>query len=185
MFFTDRFQFFFQLEVEVVFFLNIILNLILCFWVFTYVQMSYVLIRLLSVIKIQTSHSNCSHFLYYVVPISFQFSLFGKKSFLFYLSFLSRTFTIHRTAEGRGYLFNSSLPLPPFSQTLRHQHLCPQLAAALEWDPLVSKAKFLTMKLCTLTVIQIFREGENFLYKLWPICVITISAYLIFGVCLL
>ena len=41
--------------------------------------------------------------------------------FFFYLDFLSRTFTIHRTAgEGGGYLFNSSLPLPPASQTLRH-----------------------------------------------------------------
>ena len=41
--------------------------------------------------------------------------------FLFYLGFLSRTFTIHGTAgEGGGYLFNSSLPLPPASQTLRH-----------------------------------------------------------------
>ena len=37
------------------------------------------------------------------------------------LGFLSRTFTIHRTAgEGRGYLFNSSLPLPPASQTPIH-----------------------------------------------------------------
>ena len=41
--------------------------------------------------------------------------------FFFYRGFLSRTFTIHRTAgEGGGYLFNSSLPLPPASQTLRH-----------------------------------------------------------------
>ena len=42
-------------------------------------------------------------------------------SFFLYLAFLSRTFTIHKTAgEGGGYLFNSSLPLPPASQTLRH-----------------------------------------------------------------
>ena len=41
--------------------------------------------------------------------------------FFFYLGFLSRTFTIHKTAgEGGGYLFNSPLPLPPVSQTLRH-----------------------------------------------------------------
>ena len=41
--------------------------------------------------------------------------------FFFYLGFLSRTFTIHRTAgEGGGYLFNSFLPLPPASQTLRY-----------------------------------------------------------------
>ena len=36
--------------------------------------------------------------------------------------FLSRRFTNHRTAgEGGGHLFNSSLPLPPASQTLTHQ----------------------------------------------------------------
>ena len=41
--------------------------------------------------------------------------------FFFYLGFLSGTFTIHRTAGERGgHLFNSSLPLPPASQTLRH-----------------------------------------------------------------
>ena len=41
--------------------------------------------------------------------------------FLFYLGFLSRTFTNHRTAgEGGGHFFNSSLPLPPALQTLRH-----------------------------------------------------------------
>ena len=41
--------------------------------------------------------------------------------FFFYLGFLSCTFMIHRTAgEGGGYLFNSSLPLLPASQTLRH-----------------------------------------------------------------
>ena len=49
-------------------------------------------------------------------------NLLDKYFFFFsYLGFLSRTFTIHRTAgEGGGYLFNSSLPLPPASQTLRH-----------------------------------------------------------------
>ena len=40
----------------------------------------------------------------------------------FYLGFLSQiTFTNHRTAgEGAGHFFNSSLPLPSNSQTLRH-----------------------------------------------------------------
>ena len=39
----------------------------------------------------------------------------------FYLGFLLRTFTNHRTAEEGGeYFFNSSLPLPPASQTLKH-----------------------------------------------------------------
>ena len=38
-----------------------------------------------------------------------------------YLGFLSRTFTIYRTAgKGEDYLFNSSLPLPPVSQAIRH-----------------------------------------------------------------
>ena len=42
--------------------------------------------------------------------------------FFFYLGFLSRTFTINRTTgEAENYLFNSYLPLPPASQTLRHQ----------------------------------------------------------------
>ena len=41
--------------------------------------------------------------------------------FFFYLGFLSRTFTKHRIAgEGGGHFFNSSLLLPPASQTLRH-----------------------------------------------------------------
>ena len=39
--------------------------------------------------------------------------------FFFFLGFLSRTFTIHRTAgEGEGYLFNSSLLFPPVSRAL-------------------------------------------------------------------
>ena len=43
------------------------------------------------------------------------------QDFFFYLSFLSRIFTIHRTSgEGEGYLFNSFLQFPPTSQTLRH-----------------------------------------------------------------
>ena len=43
------------------------------------------------------------------------------QQFFFYLSFLSQTFMIQRAAgEGRGYFFQSSLPLPLASQTLRH-----------------------------------------------------------------
>ena len=39
----------------------------------------------------------------------------------FYLGFLSQPFMNHRTVgEGGGHFFNSSLPLPPASQTLRH-----------------------------------------------------------------
>ena len=44
-----------------------------------------------------------------------------KEAFFFYLCFLLRTFTNHRIAEeDGGHFFNSSLPLPPASQTLRH-----------------------------------------------------------------
>ena len=56
----------------------------------------------------------------------------------FFLSgFFLRTFMSQRTGgEERGYLFNSSLPLTPTSQTLRQllqrAHLCTQLAARLE-----------------------------------------------------
>ena len=72
--------------------------------------------------------------------------------FFFYLGFLSRTFTIHGTAgEGGGYLFNSSLPLPPTSWTLRHQpgDYCRELTFAHNWqpdsnqEPLVSERKSL------------------------------------------
>ena len=51
-------------------------------------------------------------------------------TFFFYLGFLTRTFTNHRTAgEEGGHFFNSSLPLPPASQTLAERlllraHLC-------------------------------------------------------------
>ena len=54
-------------------------------------------------------------------------------NFVFYLGFLSRTFTNHRTAgEGGGHFFNSSLPLPPSSQTLRHLQgdYCRELTSA-------------------------------------------------------
>ena len=44
-----------------------------------------------------------------------------KLIFFFYLGFFSQPFTNHGTAgEGGGHFFNSSLPLPPASQTLRH-----------------------------------------------------------------
>ena len=37
------------------------------------------------------------------------------------MGFLSQTLTIERTAgKGGRYLFNSSLPLPPASETFRH-----------------------------------------------------------------
>ena len=44
----------------------------------------------------------------------------GTVDCFFYVGFLSPAFTIHRTVgEGGGYFFNSSVPLPPASQTLR------------------------------------------------------------------
>ena len=52
--------------------------------------------------------------------VSFWYVFPPRLVFFFYLGFFSRTFTIHRTtAEGGGYLFNSSLPLPPISQTFK------------------------------------------------------------------
>ena len=75
--------------------------------------------------------------------------------FFFYLGFLSRTFTNRRTAEeGRRHFCNSSLPLPPASQTIRH--LCRKSTSANSQqpgsnrEPLVSERKSLTTKLRTL-----------------------------------
>ena len=62
----------------------------------------------------------------------------NKPFFFFYLGFLSRTFTIHRTAgEGRSYLFNSCLPLPLALQILRHQpnDYSRELTSAHNWQP--------------------------------------------------
>ena len=76
--------------------------------------------------------------------------------FFFYLGFLSQTFTNHRTAgKGGGHLFSSSLPLPPASQTLRHQpgDYYTELTSThsqqpdLNQEPLVCKCKSLTTKL--------------------------------------
>ena len=71
--------------------------------------------------------------------------------FFFYLGFLSRTFTIHKTAgEGGGYLFfNPFLPLPSASQTHRHQSgdYCRELPFDSNLEPLVSRRKSLTTKL--------------------------------------
>ena len=51
-----------------------------------------------------------------------QFNQSMEISFFFHLDFLSQPFTNHKTAgEGEGHFFSPSLPLPPASQTLRHQ----------------------------------------------------------------
>ena len=82
-----------------------------------------------------------------------------RKIFFFYLGFLSRTFTNHRTAgEGGGHFSNSSLPLPPASQALRHQpgDHCGGLTSAHSQQPdsnrefLLSERKSLTTKLRTI-----------------------------------
>ena len=91
------------------------------------------------------------------MKIIFQFSFF------FYLGFLSRTFTNHRTAgEGGGHLFNSSLLLPPASQALRHWpgDYCGELTSAHSQppdssrEPLVSERKSVTTKLRTLKSVN-------------------------------
>ena len=76
--------------------------------------------------------------------------------FNIYLGFLLRTFTNHQTTgEGGGHVFNSSLPLPPNSQTIRHQqgNYFRQLTSTHSQQPdpsrelLVSERKWLTTKL--------------------------------------
>ena len=93
----------------------------------------------------------------YLILMFFLFVL----SFFFYLSFVSRTFTNHWTArEGGGHSINSSLPLPPASQTLRHQpgDYCRELTSAHSQqphsnrEPLVSERKSLTTKLRALFI---------------------------------
>ena len=68
--------------------------------------------------------------------------------FFFYLGFLLQPFTNHRTAGEAGeHFYNSSLPLPPASRTLRHQlgDYCRELTSAhrqqpdSNWEPLVSE----------------------------------------------
>ena len=56
------------------------------------------------------------------VPVSkCQVFLFFFCFVFFFLGFLSRTFTNYRTVGKRGgHFFNSLLPIPPASQTLRH-----------------------------------------------------------------
>ena len=82
--------------------------------------------------------------------------------FFFFLGFHSRTFTIHRTAaEGGRFFFNSSLPLPPASQTLRRWpgDYCRELTSAYSQQPdsnrefLVSERKLLTTKLRTFAAL--------------------------------
>ena len=81
-------------------------------------------------------------------------------SFFFYMGFLSRPCTSHRTAgEEGGHFYNSSLPLPPALQRFRHQpsDCCRNLTSAHRQQPdsnqesSVSERKSLTTKLLTTT----------------------------------
>ena len=81
--------------------------------------------------------------------------------FFFYLGFLSRTFTNHRTAgKGGGHFLNSSLSSPPASQILRHYpgNYCRELTSAQilqptsNQEPLISERKSVTTKLRALKV---------------------------------
>ena len=82
----------------------------------------------------------------------------------FFLSGFSFT-NIHYLQDSRGrggYLFNSSLPLPPASQTLRYQpgDYCRELTSAHSQqphsnrEPLVSERKSLTTKLMYIIFLQ-------------------------------
>ena len=79
--------------------------------------------------------------LYFSSEFTSQFKIYSmsRTNFLFYLGFLSPTFTMQTTArEEEGYFFNSSLPLPPSSWISRHwpgdywKKLTQQLAAGPE-----------------------------------------------------
>ena len=84
---------------------------------------------------------------------------------VFFLSGFSFT-TIHKSQDcrgrGRAFLFISSIPLPPASETLRHQpgDYSRALPSAhrqqpdSNQEPLVSKRKLLTTKLCALKLVQ-------------------------------
>ena len=74
------------------------------------------------------------------------------KVVFFYPFVFSGTFTIHRTTgEEGGHFFNFPLPLPPVSQTLRHQpgHYCRELTSA-QRQRSDFKHKLLNTKLCIL-----------------------------------
>ena len=77
------------------------------------------------------------HQLHFVWPVnSFKWILV----IFFHLGFLSRLFTNHRAAvEREGYLFNSSLTLPPASLTLRHHpgNYCWELTSAHSYQTLL------------------------------------------------
>ena len=98
-------------------------------------------------------------FIYLLIYLIYSFIYFN---FYFNLGVLSQPFTNHRAAEESGGLsFNSSLPLPPASQTFRHQpgDYCRELTSADRQQlhpnqtPLLYKGKSLTTKLGALDLI--------------------------------
>ena len=100
---------------------------------------------------VQIEDYSCRH-----VHYQSRFQIHRYFLFFYYLGFLSRTFTNHRTAvEGGEHFFDSSLPLPSASQTLRHQlgDYCRKLTSAHSQqpdsnrEPLVSERKLLITKL--------------------------------------
>ena len=94
----------------------------------------------------------------------------GKRKPL-YLGFLSWTVTIYMTAGeegGGGYLFNSSLTLPPTSQKMLDISLAITTESSLQLysnqEPLVSKCKLLTTELCGK---QPLVSMKTWIFKAW------------------
>ena len=82
--------------------------------------------------------------------------------FFFHLGILSQPFTNHRTAgEEGGHFFNSSLPLPPTLQTLRHQpdDYCRELTYAHSSSWTRAGRKSLTNKVRALKIKLKILEG--------------------------
>ena len=105
-------------------------------------------------------HNSCTYHVQSCLTDLYSLTISALKSFplnfFFYLDFLSRPVTNHRTAgEGGGHFFNFSLPLPPASQALRlyQGDNCRELISAHRQQPnsnrqpLVSECESLTTKL--------------------------------------
>ena len=105
--------------------------------------------------------------------ITLSFKLLELLFFFFYVGFFSQTFTNHRIAgEMEEHFFKSSLPLPPASQTLKHQlgDYCRELTSAHSQqpgsnrEPLVFERKLLTTKLralrATMMMEKSFKKDE-------------------------
>ena len=115
------------------------------------------------VLEFQNLISNWEYWYFCSSWCLFQLICSTKKLFFFCLGFLSRTLTNHRAAgEGGEHFFNSSLPLPAASRTLRYQpgDCCRELASAHNQQPdsnretLVSERKSLTSKLRALSRVE-------------------------------